>query len=166
MMGAPSLPTPQSGMPAGFATFLANIGQLPVDGGEGPSFDQLLAAAPVAVAPAANAAATIKVEQALPAEPTAPSAEVLPVESDTAAQAPVMKTAPVETDAAAVLAANLLTALNGAVPGAALGAGKPVSTETGIDAETAGAETSDAGATAPIAPAADLTAAVGDDVGP
>src|SRR3546814_20776045 len=29
MMSAPALPTPQGAMPAGFATFLANIGQLP-----------------------------------------------------------------------------------------------------------------------------------------
>ena len=29
MMRAPALPTPQGAMPAGFATFLANIGQLP-----------------------------------------------------------------------------------------------------------------------------------------
>ena len=159
MMSAPSLPTPQ-GMPAGFATFLANIGQLPVDGGEGPSFDQLLAAAPVAVAPAASAAATIKVEQALPVETATPSAEALPVESDAVAKTPVVKTAPVETDAAAVLAANLLIALNGAVPGAAPATGKPVPAETGTDAEAASAETSEAAVTAPVAPIANLAAVV------
>jgi len=160
MMSAPSLPTPQGGMPAGFATFLANIGQISVDVGESPSFDKLLAAAPVAVAPTASVAATIKVEQALPVETIAPSAEVLPVESDTAAQAPVVKTAPVETDAAAVLAANLLIALNGAVPGAAPATGKPVPAEIGTDAEAANAETSDAAVTVPVAPTANLAPVV------
>ena len=166
MMRAPSLPTPQGGMPAGFATFLANIGQLPVDGGEGPSFDQLLAAAPVAAAPAATApvaaAATtaIKIEQALPAPTTAPTAEVLPVEADAPAKAPVAKTAPVETDTAAKLAANLLIALNGAVPGATPATGKPVSAEAGTDAEAAGAETSDAATTATAAPTANLAPVV------
>ena len=62
MMSAPALPTPQGAMPAGFATFLANIGQLPEGGGEGGGFDQLLAAAPVAVAPSAHAAATIQID--------------------------------------------------------------------------------------------------------
>jgi len=157
MMSAPSLPTPQGGMPAGFATFLANIGQLPVDGGETPSFDQLLAAAPVAAAPAASAAATIKVEQALPVEATAPTAEVLPVESDAEVQTPAVKTAPVETDAAAVLAANLLIALNGAIPGAAPATGKPVPAETGTDAE---AEGENIGEAAPAAPTANLAAVV------
>lgn len=168
MMSAPSLPTPQGGMPAGFATFLANIGQLPVDGGEGPSFDQLLAAAPVAVTPVAatpiaGARAAIKTDQSLPIETTAPTVEVLPVESDAPAQAPAVKTAPVEADAAAVLAANLLIALNGAVPGTAPAAGKPVPAETGADAEPEGTETSEAVATppaAPTAPTADLTAVV------
>lgn len=161
MMSAPSLPTPQGGMPAGFATFLANIGQIPVDGGEGPSFDQLLAAAPAAAAPVAAAATTaIKIEQALPAPATTPTTEVLPVESDAPAQAPVAKTAPVETDAAAVLAANLLIALNGAVPGTTPAASKPVPTETGTDAEVAGAETGEAVATAPTTPSANLAAVV------
>lgn len=160
MMSAPSLPTPQGNMPAGFATFLANIGQISVDGGEGLSFDQLLSAAPVAAAPAASAAATIKVEQALPVKTAAPSADVLPVEGDTATPTPVVKTAPVETDAAAVLAANLLIALNGAVPGAAPAASKPVPAETGTDAEAAGAETGEAVATTPTTPSANLTAVV------
>lgn len=160
MMSAPSLPTPQGGMPAGFATFLTNIGQLPVDGGEGPSFDQLLAAAPVAVAPTASAATTIKVEQALPTQTTAPTAEVLPVESDSAAPTPAVKTAPTQTDAAAVLAANLLIALNGAVPGAAPATGKPAPAEAGTDAEPASAETSDPAATAPVTPTANLAAVV------
>ncbi len=164
MMSTPSLPTPQGGMPAGFATFLANIGQISVDGGEGPSFDQLLAAAPVAAAPAApvaaTAATTIKVEQALPVETAAPAADALPVESYTATPTPVAKTASVETDAAAVLAANLLIALNGAVPGAAPATGKPMPAETGTDAEATDAETSDAAVTAPIAPTANLAAVV------
>ncbi|MBO9695710.1 MAG: flagellar hook-length control protein FliK [Sphingopyxis sp.] len=160
-MSAPSLPAVQGAMPAGFATFLANIGQLPVDGGESPSFDQLLAAAPVA-APATRAAATIKVEQALPVEAKAPASDALPVESDAGPRTPAVKTAPVETDAAAVLAANLLIALNGAVPGAAPATGKPVPAETGTDADTdaAGAETGDAAVTVPAAPAANPAAVV------
>lgn len=176
MMSAPSLPLsppmPQGGMPAGFAAFLTNIGQISVDGGEGPSFDQLLATAPVAAAPAAaapaaSAAATIKVEQALTAETSGPSAAVLPVESDAvsptpAVKTPALKTAPAETDAAAVLAANLLIALNGAVPGAVAPTGKPVPATTGPDADPEGAETGEAvttpaavatPATAPVAPA-------------
>ena len=45
MMGATSLPTAQPAMPAGFAAFLANIGQVSPDGGsEGGGFDQLIAA--------------------------------------------------------------------------------------------------------------------------
>jgi len=160
MMSAPSLPTPQGGMPAGFATFLTNIGQLPVDGGEGPSFDQLLAAAPVAAAPAASAASTIKVEQALPIETATLTAEVLPVEGDPTAQTAVVKTAPVETDAAAVLAANLLIALNGAVPGAAPATSKPVPAETGPDAEAEGANIGEAAPTAPTANLAAVVAAI------
>lgn len=159
-MSAPSLPTPQGAMPAGFATFLANIGRLPVDGGEGPSFDQLLAAAPVAVAPAASAAATIKIEQALPAQATAPTTDALPVEPDAAVKPPVVKAEPTEAATAAVLAANLLVALNGAVPGAAPTTGKPVPAETGTEAETESAETSDAAVTAPVAPAVNLAAVV------
>lgn len=162
MMSAPSLPAVQGAMPAGFATFLANIGQLPVDGGESPSFDQLLAAAPVAAAPTARAAATIKVEQALPVEANAPTADVLPAESDAGPQTPVVKAAPVEPDAAAVLAANLLIALNGAVPGAAPAIGKPVPAETGTDTDSdaADAETSDVAVTVPAAPTANPAAVV------
>src|SRR3546814_6307309 len=66
-------------MPAGFATFLANIGQLP-DGSESPGFDQLLAAAPIAVAPATNAAATIKTGPAPAAEAAAPQIDMPPLE--------------------------------------------------------------------------------------
>lgn len=182
-MSAPSLPLsppmPQGGMPAGFAAFLTNIGQISVDGGEGPSFDQLLATAPVAAAPAAaapaaaapaaSAAATIKVEQALTAETSGPSAAVLPVESDAvsgtpAVKTPAVKTAPVETDAAAVLAATLLASLNGAVPGASPAAGKPVPATTGTDADPDGAGTGEAVATpeavpvAPTVPTVDLPA--------
>lgn len=158
MMSAPSLPMPQVAMPAGFATFLANIGQPPADGGESPSFDQLLAAAPVAAAPVAAAAATtIKIEPALPAQPTNPTVDVPPVETDAPVATPV-KAEPAKADAAAVLAANLLIALNGAVPGAAPATGKPVPTKTGTDAEPAGAETSEAAAAVPSAPAAELAA--------
>ncbi|HJS09663.1 flagellar hook-length control protein FliK [Sphingopyxis sp.] len=149
----------QPAMPAGFATFLANIGQLPVDGGESPSFDQLLAAAPVASAPAASAAApTIKVERALPAPATTPTADALPVEADAAVKAPVVKAEPAKADAAAVLAANLLIALNGAVPGTAPATGKPVPAETGTDTETEGADISEAAT--PAVPAAELAAVV------
>ena len=159
MMSAPSLPMAQPAMPAGFATFLANIGQLPVDGGESPSFDQLLAAAPVASAPAASAAApTIKVERALPAPATTPTADALPVEADAAVKAPVVKAEPAKADAAAVLAANLLIALNGAVPGTAPATGKPVPAETGTDTETEGADISEAAT--PAVPAAELAAVV------
>ena len=159
MMSAPSLPMAQPAMLAGFATFLANIGQLPVDGGESPSFDQLLAAAPVASAPAASAAApTIKVERALPAPATTPTADALPVEADAAVKAPVVKAEPAKADAAAVLAANLLIALNGAVPGTAPATGKPVPAETGTDTETEGADISEAAT--PAVPAAELAAVV------
>ena len=161
MMSAPSLPMAQPAMPAGFATFLANIGQLPVDGGESSSFDQLLAAAPVASAPAASAAApTIKVEQALPAPATTPTADALPVEAEAAVKAPVVKAEPAKADAAAVLAANLLIALNGAVPGTAPATGKPVPAETGTDTETEGADISEAAAATPAVPAAELAAVV------
>ena len=154
MMSAPSLPTIQGTMPAGFATFLANIGQLPEGGGESPSFDQLLAAAPVAAAPAAGTAATIKVEQALPVEATAPTTDGAPLESDAAVKTPVVKAEPPE---AAVLAANLLIALNGAIPGAAPATGKPVPAETGTEAEPDGADINEA---APATPTANLAAVV------
>lgn len=55
MMGAASLPTPQGSAPAGFAAFLATIGQTPVGGGDDGGFDQLLAAAPIPVAAPGNA---------------------------------------------------------------------------------------------------------------
>ena len=167
----PSSPMSQGSMPAGFATFLANIGQIPVVGGEGPSFDQLLAATPIAAAPVAAAAVkTIKVEPTLPAGTATPSADVQPVKSDAAVEAPAVKTpavkaAPAQTDAAAALAANLLIALNGAVPGAAPAAGKPAPAIAGNDDNPEGAETGEAVATpaavpvAPTVPTADLPAA-------
>src|SRR3546814_9547688 len=80
-------------MPAGFATFLANIGQLP-DGSESPGFDQLLAAAPVAVAPATNAAATIKTGSAPAAEAAAPQIDMPPLEDAVSVEASVVKTEP------------------------------------------------------------------------
>src|SRR3546814_13471383 len=85
-------------MPAGFATFLANIGQLP-DGSESPGFDQLLAAAPIAVAPATNAAATIKTGPAPAAEAAAPQIDMPPLEDVVSVEAPVVKTDPVKAHA-------------------------------------------------------------------
>src|SRR3546814_12533578 len=78
-------------MPAGFATFLANIGQLP-DGSESPGFDQRLAAAPIAVAPATNAAATIKTGPAPAAEAAAPQIDMPPLEDVVRVEAPVVRT--------------------------------------------------------------------------
>src|SRR3546814_20075465 len=88
MMSAPALPTPQGAMPAGFATLLANIGQLP-DGSESPGFDQLLAAAPIAVAPATNAAAKIKTGPAPAAEAAAPKIEMPPPDTVVSDEGPV-----------------------------------------------------------------------------
>ena len=136
MMGAPSLPTPQSAMPAGFAAFLANIGQVPDGTGEGAGFDQLLAAAPVAAAPIAGAAATIRIAPAAqPAEAALPQTETAPVpdKADTAAQSAATNG---EADAAA-LAANLLVMLNGAAPGTRPTSGKPVQVEVEAEADTA-----------------------------
>ncbi|AJA10788.1 flagellar hook-length control protein [Sphingopyxis fribergensis] len=146
MMSAPSIPTPQGAMPAGFATFLANIGQLPADGGESPSFDRLLAAAPGAAVPIANATATIKIDPVLAIDAAAAQIET-PVESDV--EDPAAKAAPVKADPAA-LAANLLIALNGAIPGAAPATGKPVPAKPGTDA--AASETTETGETVPTAP--------------
>lgn len=136
MMGAPSLPTPQSAMPAGFAAFLANIGQVPDGTGEGAGFDQLLAAAPVAAAPIAGAAATIRIAPAAqPAEAALPQTETAPVpdKADTAAQSAATNGG---ADAAA-LAANLLVMLNGAAPGTRPTSGKPVQVEVEAEADTA-----------------------------
>lgn len=157
MMSAPALPTPQGAMPAGFATFLANIGQLPERGGEGGGFDQLLAAAPVAVAPSAHAAATIKIDPAAPSEAVAPQIDTPPLK-DAVSETPVVKAEPAETGAA-TLAANLLIALGGSAPVPAPKPGKPVpaETETETDAAPGTAETADA---VPAAPATDLAVVV------
>ena len=155
MMSAPALPTPQGAMPAGFATFLANIGQLPEGGGEGGGFDQLLAAAPVAVAPSAHAAATIKIDPAAPSEAVAPQIDTPPLK-DAVSETPVVKAEPAETGAA-TLAANLLIALGGSAPVPAPKPGKPVPAETEPDAAPGTAETADA---VPAAPATDLAAVV------
>ncbi|USI76941.1 flagellar hook-length control protein FliK [Sphingopyxis sp. USTB-05] len=155
MMSASSLPTPQGAMPAGFATFLANIGQLPVEGGEG-GFDQLLAAAPVAVAPAAHTAVAIKIDPALGANSPAPQAET-PAEADVAVETPVIKAEPAKADPAA-LATNLLIALNGNIAGAAPAPGKPVTAKP--EADAASPETLETGETVATAPATNWAAIV------
>lgn len=156
MMSAPSLPTIQGTMPAGFATFLANIGQLPEGGGEG-GFDQLLAAAPVAVAPIANpAAATIKIDPVLAVDAATPQIEA-PVETGVTAETPAVKAEPAKADPAA-LAANLLIALNGSIPGAAPASGKPVPAKP--EAELASSDTAVTGETVAAAPAANWAAIV------
>lgn len=158
MMSAPALPTPQGAPPAGFATFLANIGQLPDGGGENPGFDQLLAAAPVAAVPVTNAAVTIKTGPAPTAQAAAPQIDMPPLEDVVSVEAPVVKAesakAPADADAA-TLAATLLIALGGSAPGAATAPGKPAPAET--EADTA-PDTAETGATA--APATDFAAVV------
>ena len=156
MMGAPSLPTPQGAMPAGFATFLANIGQLPEGGGEG-GFDQLLAAAPAAVAPTANAGtATIKIDPAPRADAAAPQIEAT-VETGVTVAPPAVKAEPAKADPAA-LAANLLIALNGSIPGAAPASGKPVPARS--EAKLASSDTLETRETAAAAPATNWAAIV------
>ena len=163
MMGAPSLPTPQSAMPAGFAAFLANIGQVPDGTGDGAGFDQLLAAAPVAAAPIAGAAATIRIapaaqpaEAALPQTETAP-AQIVPAKADTAARAAATNGG---ADAAA-LAANLLVMLNGAAPGTRPTPGKPVEVEVEVEAEAdTAAETAPNADPSTATPAANWAAVV------
>ncbi|MGQ3064661.1 MAG: flagellar hook-length control protein FliK [Sphingopyxis sp.] len=157
-MSAPSLPTIQGAMPAGFATFLANIGQLPEGGGEG-GFDQLLAAAPVAVAPIANpAATTIKIYPAPAVDAAAPQVEA-PVETDATAEAPAAKAQPAKADPAA-LAANLLIALNGSIPGAAPAqtSGKPVPAKP--EAEGSPSDTAETGEIAAAVPTTNWAAIV------
>ncbi len=155
MMGAPSLPVPQGAMPAGFATFLANIGQLP-ESGEG-GFDQLLAAAPVAVAPATNAGATIRTDPAPTAEAVAPQVDTLPLKPAVGAETPAVQAESAEADAAA-LATTLLVALGGSVPGTAPASGKPAPAEVDSGGAPDTAETGEAVVAA--APAPDLTAVV------
>ncbi|MEI4506454.1 flagellar hook-length control protein FliK [Sphingopyxis sp. CCNWLW253] len=158
-MSAPSLPTVQGAMPAGFATFLANIGQLPEGGGEG-GFDQLLAAAPVAVAPIANPAttATIKIDPAPAVDVAAPQIEA-PVETGVPVETPAVKAEPAKADPAA-LAANLLIALNGSIPAAAPAqtSGKPVVAKP--DAEAASPDTAETGETVAAAPTTNWAAIV------
>jgi flagellar hook-length control protein FliK len=149
MMSAPALPTPQGAMPAGFATFLANIGQLP-DGSESPGFDQLLAAAPVAAAPATNAAVTIKTGPAPAAEAAASQIDTPPLEDAVSVKAPAVKTEPAKADAAS-LVATLLIALGGSAPGAATAPGKPAPAETETNATPDAAETAEAVTTAAAA---------------
>ena len=165
MMGAPSLPTPQGSMPAGFATFLANIGQLP-EGGEGGGFDQLLAAAPVTAAPAAaapvavapitKAAAAIAIVTAPTAEAVVPQIDTAPLKAAVSVEAPLAKAEPAETRPAA-LAAPLLVALGGSVPGTPA-PGKPAAAETKADDAPDTAKPGEAVTTA--APATDLAAVV------
>lgn len=146
MMGAPSLPTPQAAMPAGFAAFLANIGQLPDGGGEGAGFDQLLAAAPLTAAPIAHAAAPVGTDPALPVDVAIAPAESPPTTIAVATpaalaapeapgKAPTEKPKPAETDAA-TLAANLLVVLNGSVRGHGPVPGKPVAVDPESEADT------------------------------
>ncbi|QCB53088.1 flagellar hook-length control protein FliK [Sphingopyxis sp. PAMC25046] len=159
MMGAPSLPTPQGAMPAGFATFLANIGQLP-DGGEGGGFDQLLAAAPVTGAPSAAAPIT-KAAVAIVAVPTAeaPQIDTPPLKAAVSVEAPFAKAEPAETNPAA-LAATLLVALGGNVPGTPA-PGKPAPAETEADTAPNTAEPGEPGeAVASAVPATNLAAVV------
>lgn len=155
MMSAPALPTPQGAMPAGFATFLANIGQVST-GGEASGFDQLLAAAPVAVpvgtTPIADTITTIQVDTALPGETAAPQIEAPPAEASVAVEAPSLDAETADANATA-LAANLLIALNGSVPAQA-SAPEPVPAES--ETETTAAPDGEAAATV----AADWTAIV------
>ncbi|SEH16374.1 flagellar hook-length control protein FliK [Sphingopyxis sp. YR583] len=140
-MSAPSLPAQQGAMPAGFATFLANIGQLPDGGGEG-GFDQLLAAAPVA-----NAATTIKIDPALALDAMASQIET-PAQTDVAVETPVVKTEPTNTDPAA-LATNLLIALNGSISGATPASGK--TSPANAEADAASPDTAETGESAATA---------------
>lgn len=142
MMSAASLPSAQPAMPAGFAAFLANIGQVSDGGSESPGFNQILAAAPTAPA------APIAPEQFLPADAAAPVADAPVVET------PVAKTEPSDADSAAALAATLLIALNGGTPAPATGKPVPATTETETPPEAA-----DAGEPATTAPAANWVAA-------
>lgn len=144
MMSAPSLPTAQPAMPAGFAAFLANIGQVP-DGGSEGGFGQLLAAAPVAAAPITNAAATIKIDPALAVDAATPPVET-PLETGVTAETQVVKAEPAQADAA-TLAANLLVALKGSVPGVPTAPGKPIPAEPESETASDTPDTAEAAAT-------------------
>lgn len=162
MMGAPSLPTPQSAMPAGFAAFLANIGQVPEGGSEG-GFDQLLAAAPLAIAPTTDAAVTMKIDPAFAVDAPAPQIEA-PARTDVGVETPVVTAEPAKADPA-TLAANLLIALNGGIAGAApapgkTAPGKPASEKPETPAGSSDmAETGETVAAAPVTNWAAIVAA-------
>ena len=161
MMGAPSLPAPQAAMPAGFAAFLANIGQVPDGSGEGAGFGQLLAATPLTAAPIAAAAALtqpsettiVKADAMLAAEAEAGE---LPVDIAPDTVAVVVKPAATKSEPAdaAALAATLLVALGGADPAQASKAGRPAATGTSPTPETTKADET------PTAPAAANWAAI------
>jgi len=154
MMSMPSLPTAQGPTPAGFAAFLATIGQVSAEGGESAGFDQLLAAAPV------NATAAINFVPAnaapmLPVEGAMPQGNAAPAEAAAAPEAPAAKPETGEAEAAATLAANLLIALNRGNPAAAPAPapsmpGKPIPAETEADTAVDAASTENAGNPAPV----------------
>lgn len=156
MMNAPALPAAPGAMPAGFAAFLAHIGQV-APNGKAAGFDRLLAAAPVPLlavttdapaAPAAPPATTVRTD-VVPAAETGPDAAEPPVAPTSDAATVKLETSPAKPapDAgdAAALAATLLVALSGARPGPAHGANKPTDTDTAPDVEHPGG--------APAAPA-------------
>ncbi|MDK2760200.1 MAG: flagellar hook-length control protein FliK [Sphingopyxis sp.] len=164
MMNAPALPMATPAMPAGFAAFLANIGQMPADGGESAGFDQLLAAAPFNATAMAKAGPALPVGTSAPAADTAP-ADGVPVVAEPAIEGPVT-TAPAGkapaakpdisgTMPAAEIAANLLIALSGAIPGNGPVGAKPAPATPTVDD---GAEAADAGEAPVAGPAAGWTA--------
>ncbi len=135
MTSTPSLPMTQPMMPAGFAAFLTNIGQVSDGGGEG-GFDQLLAAAPVAATSAVGATVAIRIDPSLSGATPNPQIESPPVEKG-AADAPGVKERPVTAEPApadaAALAATLLIALKGGASDPAAVPGKPRPTESETD---------------------------------
>ncbi len=178
MMARPALTAAQGAMPAGFAAFVAGIGQVSPEG-DAAGFDRLLAAAPTTRAPAAAttdampvpvagavaavvateigaalaaesqgaAKAEVKAEGQGEAHGDAGEPPVVPAPAKVAVPAKASPARP-ETGAgeAAVLAANLLVALSGAVPGPPAKTAKPVDTDAAAQPD---AEPSD---TAPAAP--------------
>ena len=76
MINAPALPAAPGAMPAGFAAFLANIGQ-GAPNGDAVDFDQLLAAAPVSLLAAATDT---------PAAAGAPAATTISTDGEPAAE--------------------------------------------------------------------------------
>ncbi|MEQ8310734.1 MAG: flagellar hook-length control protein FliK [Sphingopyxis sp.] len=181
MMARSALTAAQGAMPAGFAAFVAGIGQVSPEG-DAAEFDRLLAAAPPTRAPAAAttdaipvpvpvagavaAVVATEIRAALGAEGDGAVKDEAkaegqgeahgdsgepPVAAASAKVAVPAKASPArpETGAgeAAVLAANLLVALSGAVPGPPAKTAKPVDTDAAAQPD---AEPSD---TAPAAPA-------------